>query len=57
MISSGVGLNLIVWRNAYCNLGHWVRQSQQRKGVASASGVALSEFGFRELGLHRMKSW
>jgi len=47
----GAGLNLIVRRNAYCNLGYWVRQSHQRKGVALACVAALSEFGFRELGL------
>ena len=55
----GAGLNLIVRRNFYCNLGYWVRQSQQRKGIASASAsacvAALSEFGLRELGLLRIE--
>lgn len=49
------GLNLIVRRRLLQLRRYWVRQSQQRKGVASACVAALSEFGFRELGLHRIE--
>ncbi|MBW8363385.1 MAG: GNAT family N-acetyltransferase [Rhizobium sp.] len=51
----GAGLNLIVRQHGYCNLGYWVRQSQQRRGVASACVAVLSEVGFRELKLHRIE--
>ncbi|NML15713.1 GNAT family N-acetyltransferase [Azohydromonas caseinilytica] len=49
------GLNYIDWPNRCANLGYWVRQSRQRQGIATACVAALSEFGFRNLGLHRIE--
>ena len=51
----GAGLNFIDWPNRCANLGYWVRQSRQQQGIATACVAALSEFGFRSLGLHRIE--
>lgn len=37
------------------NLGYWVRQSEQRKGVAFAAVKAIAEFAFDTLGLVRIE--
>lgn len=51
----GAGLNQINTLHAICNLGYWVRQSQQRNGVAVACVGALSAWGFDALALHRIE--
>jgi RimJ/RimL family protein N-acetyltransferase len=51
----GAGLSFIDWPNRCANLGYWVRQSLQGRGVASTCVTALSEFGFRKLALHRIE--
>ncbi|WP_199098434.1 GNAT family protein [Dyella sp. ASV21] len=40
-------------RNA--NLGYWIRQSEQRKGIARAAIKAMAGFGFDTLGLARIE--
>ncbi|WP_114241060.1 GNAT family N-acetyltransferase [Dyella sp. C9] len=37
------------------NLGYWVRQSEQRKGIALAATRAVAEFAFATLGLVRIE--
>lgn len=51
----GCGLNQFNQPNEFCNLGYWVRQSQQRKGAALAAIGALAGFGFSELKLGRIE--
>lgn len=51
----GAGLSFIDWPNRCANLGYWVRQSLQGRGVASACVATLSEFGFLKLGLSRIE--
>ena len=51
----GAGLNEIRPQHKFCNLGYWIRQSEQRKGIASRCVKALSTQAFRELGLHRVE--
>jgi RimJ/RimL family protein N-acetyltransferase len=51
----GAGLNQINTQHKYCNLGYWVRQSEQRKGVALACVHALAEHAFTDLQLHRVE--
>jgi ribosomal-protein-serine acetyltransferase len=51
----GAGLNQICWQNSFCNLGYWVRQTQQRKGIASRSVRALADHAFRVVGLQRVE--
>jgi RimJ/RimL family protein N-acetyltransferase len=49
------GLNCIVWPNRVANLGYWIRQSAQGRGIASAAVKRLAQFGFEELGLTRIE--
>lgn len=51
----GVGLNLFNHAHNFCNLGYWVRESRQGRGIATRAAQALVEFGFRELKLARIE--
>lgn len=51
----GCGLNQIRRRDGIANLGYWVRSSATRRGVATRALGLLSEFGFADLGLHRIE--
>lgn len=51
----GCGLNQFSQQNKFCNLGYWVRQSQQRAGAASAATLALRDLAFSSLNLWRVE--
>jgi ribosomal-protein-serine acetyltransferase len=51
----GAGLNLIVERNALCNLGYWIRASRQRQGFATTCVAMLADHGFQALGMRRIE--
>ena len=51
----GAGLNMISKLHNYCNLGYWVRQSEQGKGIATKAATLLADAGFRELGFNRIE--
>ncbi len=51
----GAGLNQINRQHAVCNLGYWVRQSMQRRGIASRCVEALSRHAFDVLDLRRVE--
>lgn len=51
----GAGLNAINPQHLFCNLGYWVRQSAQRRGVASRTVSALLPYAFNQLGLQRVE--
>jgi ribosomal-protein-serine acetyltransferase len=51
----GAGLNKINREHNFANLGYWVRQSRQRRGVASGATRLLAGFGFATLGLTRIE--
>ncbi len=51
----GCGLNQFSSINKLCNLGYWVRQSQQRAGAATAAVLALRELGLNRLALSRIE--
>ena len=51
----GAGLNAINQQHLFCNLGYWVQQSAQRRGVASRSVQALASHAFQVLGLQRVE--
>jgi RimJ/RimL family protein N-acetyltransferase len=51
----GVGLNSINRQHLFCNLGYWVRQTHQRRGVASRSVRALVPHAFQAHGLRRVE--
>ena len=51
----GVGLNFINRVHQFGNLGYWVRTSETSHNVAPIGGRLVSQFGFEELGLHRIE--
>jgi|SRR5450830_122273 len=51
----GAGLNSINHEHLFCNLGYWVRQSAQRRGVALRSVRALAPYAFKTLGMQRVE--
>jgi ribosomal-protein-serine acetyltransferase len=51
----GCGLNQFSRVNKSCNLGYWVRQSEQGKGAATAATLALTRLAFESLGLARVE--
>src|SRR5205823_3985241 len=51
----GVGLNFINRVHQFGNLGYWVRTSATGHNVASNGGRLVAQFGFEELGLHRIE--
>lgn len=51
----GVGLNSINHEHLFCNLGYWVRQSAQRRGVSLRSVRALAPYAFKTLGMQRVE--
>lgn len=50
-----VGLNQFNSQHRIANLGYWVRQSQQGRGIGSRSATAVARFGFERLGLTRIE--
>ena len=51
----GAGLNMISKLHNYSNLGYWIRQSEQGKGIATRASILLADAGFRELGFNRIE--
>jgi ribosomal-protein-serine acetyltransferase len=51
----GAGLNMISKLHNYCNLGYWVRQPVQGRGIASQAAMLLADAGFKQLGFHRIE--
>jgi len=51
----GIGLNFINRVHQFGNLGYWVRTSAAGRGVASKAARLVAQFGFEELGLHRIE--
>ena len=51
----GAGLNMINKLHNYCNLGYWVRQSAQGRGITSQAAMLLADAGFNELAFNRIE--
>jgi RimJ/RimL family protein N-acetyltransferase len=51
----GAGLNQFNALHRFCNLGYWVRASQQRQGAALAAIDALKRYGFDALKQSRVE--
>jgi RimJ/RimL family protein N-acetyltransferase len=49
------GLNAIDRVNRWANLGYWVRTPATGRGVATRAATLVADFGFAELGLHRIE--
>ena len=55
MFLGGIGVNQISWRWNLGNIGYWVRESCQRKGIAPRAVRAAAQFGFGYLKLTRLE--
>ena len=55
VLLGGAGLNMISKLHNYCNLGYWIRQSEQGRGIATKASILLADAGFRELGFNRIE--
>ncbi|HEU5236837.1 MAG TPA: GNAT family protein [Pyrinomonadaceae bacterium] len=51
----GVGLNFINRVHQFANLGYWVRTSATGRGFATRATRMAAQFGFEQLGLHRIE--
>jgi ribosomal-protein-serine acetyltransferase len=51
----GSGLNQFNRQHNFCNLGYWIRQTNQRQGVATACVNMLSKIAFQTYGFHRVE--
>lgn len=54
-VQGGVGLNQRNRLHRSANLGYWVRQSRQGRGLAARAALAVARFGFGRLGLVRIE--
>jgi RimJ/RimL family protein N-acetyltransferase len=51
----GVGLNFVNRVHQMGNLGYWVRTSAAGRGIATQAARLVAQFGFDQLGLHRIE--
>ena len=51
----GIAVNQINWRWNFGNIGYWVRQTCQRRGIALRAVRAITDFGFNYLKLTRLE--
>ena len=50
-----VGLETCVEMHRSCDLGYWLRQEASRQGFMTEAAAACVDFGFRQVGVHRMR--
>lgn len=51
----GIAINQINAKHRYGVIGYWVRESKQRRGIATQAVRLISSFGFDELKLSRLE--
>lgn len=50
-----IGINQINPQHKIGNIGYWVRQTRQRRGIATRAVRIMADYGFRELQLTRLE--
>lgn len=50
-----VDLHTIKWKNESAEIGYWLSQAYQKKGIMTEAVRRLVAFSFNELGLHQVK--
>lgn len=55
LLLGGIGINGINREHNFGQVGYWVRQSQQGRGIAPRALAAMAGYGFRVLGLTRLE--
>jgi RimJ/RimL family protein N-acetyltransferase len=51
----GVGINHINREHNFANVGYWIRQSRQGRGIAPVAVRMIAEYGFQTIGLTRLE--
>ncbi|MGZ5200480.1 MAG: GNAT family N-acetyltransferase [Telluria sp.] len=55
VLLGGVGINQINREHNFAQVGYWVRQSQQGRGIAPLAVRLIASYGFQTLGLTRLE--
>ena len=51
----GIAINQLNRRQNFGNIGYWVRQTRQRRGIATRAAQSIAEYGFNHLKLTRLE--
>ena len=51
----GIAINQLNRRQNFGNIGYWIRQSCQHRGIATRAAQAIAEYGFGQLKLTRLE--
>jgi ribosomal-protein-serine acetyltransferase len=51
----GFGCHPIDWANRNCSIGYWIEQDHAGRGIISRCSVAMLNYLFLELGVHRVE--
>ena len=54
-VLGGVGINQLNAQHNFANVGYWVRESHQRRGVATRAVQTIAGYGFDHLRLTRLE--
>ncbi len=49
------GINQIIQRHQFANLGYWIRSDRTGEGIATEAAQLLAKFGLRDVGLQRVE--
>ena len=50
-----IGLHHLNWQNKIGAIGYWLSESAEGKGIITKSCIQLINYGFQEIGLHRIE--
>ena len=55
LLMGGIGINHVNREHNFANMGYWIRQSEQGRGIAYEAVKAITLFGFETLKLTRLE--
>jgi ribosomal-protein-serine acetyltransferase len=55
VLAGNVGCHPIDWANRSCSLGYWIDAAQQGKGMITRGCIAMLDYLFEEMRLHRVE--
>lgn len=54
-IAGQLGFNTIYWRSRRTEIGYWLGEQYQGRGLMTDAVKAMTTYGFRSLGMHRIE--